>query len=125
MAAPCHRELRESSRSDLDRHFNFNTQRDIPLNRDPQEARALLLKHVGRIPLRPTDEGYRWDGEFTIDEEEAICWDPENRRPGGRLSPETLDPAGSPQRDSQVSQAELVAGAGLAKRLLIEGATVL
>lgn len=81
------------------------------LNREPQAARALLLKHVGRVPLRPTEEGYRWDGEFVMDGE-AICSDPENRRSAGQPERQTPDPAGLPQRDSQVSQGSLVAGAG-------------
>ena len=73
-----------------------------------------MLAETGREERLP--EGYRWDGEFVMDGE-AICSDPENRRPAKQPERQTLDPAGSPQRDSQFSQGILVAGAAFAKRL--------
>ena len=70
----------------------------------------------------PTKEGYRWDGEFIVDLE-GICSDPENGRPAERPPLETLDPAGSPQRDSQFSQGEMVAGARRAVLLRPSGSS--
>jgi hypothetical protein len=64
---------------------------------------------VGRVALRPTEEGYCRDGEFVVDEE-AIFPEPENRRLGGQLGAQTPDPAGVTQRDSQFWQGKLGSG---------------